>query len=47
MTWPSNQPPKPGLSAEDIARLNKKFAQSDAALGIEIAPDFKPFEQRN
>lgn len=47
MTWPSNQPPRTGLSAEEIARLNDKFVQSDAALGIEVMPDFKPFDQMN
>ncbi len=47
MSWPSNQPPPSELSAEDVARLNEKFARSDAALGIEVSPDFKPFEQRN
>ncbi|MEM1199323.1 MAG: reductive dehalogenase domain-containing protein [Pseudomonadota bacterium] len=47
MSWPSNQPPQTGLSADDIARLNDKFAKSDVALGIEVAADFKPFEQRN
>ena len=47
MSWPSNQPPHEALSAEEVARLNEKFAESDAALGIEVADDFQPFEQRN
>ena len=47
MSWPSNQPPVRGLSAEEIAELNTRFAASDRALGIEVTADFAPFEQRN
>ncbi len=45
MSWPSNSPR--GLSAEQIAELNRKFESSDAALGIEVSDDFTQFDQLN
>jgi len=43
MSWPRNEPSN--LSKEDIAELNEKFADSDAALGFDVSDDFKPFNQ--
>ncbi len=42
MSWPSNQPP---VSDEKRAAWRKRFAESDAGLGIETTDDFEPFDQ--
>ncbi|MEX0345875.1 MAG: reductive dehalogenase domain-containing protein [Rhizobiaceae bacterium] len=44
MSWPSN---RPEISDEKRAEWRERFAESDAALGIEIADDFEPFDQMN
>ena len=47
MSWPSNRPPKHGLSQAEVDDLNAQFADSDAALGIEVTSSFQPFDQMN
>lgn len=47
MTWPSNQPEHKPLSSDEIKALNERFAKTDAQAGIEVTPEFQPFEQRN
>lgn len=50
MTWPANTPPDwskdlAGLSKEQVVAFNRKFSQSDAALGFEVSDDFHQFNQ--
>ena len=43
MAWPSNT----GVSKEQLADWQERFADSDAAAGIEVTEDFEPFNQIN
>ncbi|MEP1209019.1 MAG: reductive dehalogenase domain-containing protein [Rhizobiaceae bacterium] len=43
MNWPSNS--DQSLSREQIAELNRHFADSDAQLGFEVSDDFVQFNQ--
>ncbi len=44
MSWPSN---RPEISDEKRVEWRERFAESDAALGIEVTDDFEPFDQMN
>ncbi|WP_299349496.1 reductive dehalogenase [uncultured Shimia sp.] len=43
MAWPSNR----NVSDEQIADWKERFAESDAAAGIDVTEDFEPFNQIN
>ena len=43
VSWPSNS--ENGLSRQQIAELNRRFAESDSLLGIQISDDFTQFNQ--
>ncbi len=46
LAWPSNRNVAT-LDAKTIAQLNARFAESDAAAGIEVSDAFEPFNQMN
>lgn len=46
MSWPSNQP-ETRVRDSQRADWKKRFAESDAALGIEVGDSFQPFNQIN
>ena len=52
MSWPSNSSVLNGdldreLTREQVVKLNRQFAQSDAELGFEVSDEFEPFNQMN
>ena len=45
MAWPSNQPEPPAPDPEKLKAWRQRFAESDAAAGIETTDNFQPFRQ--